>query len=231
LEIQDLIKKRILDRTESEKRAKEPLGFFHPSSLGKCRRQIFLTKLSAKELPEFVLGAMMSGTILHHWIQSFSELKDNFLIEHPVKFPLSEEIYVTGSADIVDKKTGYVLDIKSIKSLAFVYKEPMAEHVEQLNSYLIGMGSKKGELLYIQKSDLATVSHVIDVNFELYQSTRKKVLDVYEQLLLWDAKKIKYCPFNKCECYYCKNEKLKPEFKDIDDGRNHLNTKGGAVVG
>ena len=222
MDIKELIKKRILDDKESVKRANEPIEFFHSSSLGYCKRQIFLSKINAKDFAQWIKGSMRAGTNLHNWIQSFQEIKDACLIEQVVKYPINDKVFIKGSADIVHKQTGYVWDIKSIKTLTFVYGKPKDEHVEQLNSYLFGLGSKEGEILYIQKSDLAVVSHKVTLNVELFESTKKKVMDVYEQLLLWDSKQIKYCPFDPCSCYFCKNENLKPEFKDIDAGRPDL---------
>lgn len=222
MDIKQLIKKRILDDGEEKKRLGEPIELFHPSSLGYCRRQIFLSKIGAKDFPQWIRGSMQAGTNLHVWIQSFNEIQDKCLIEHVVNFPINEHIFIKGSADLVHKKTGYVWDIKSIKTLSFVYKNPKAEHVEQLNAYLMGLGSKEGEILYLQKSDLEVVSHKVVANLELFSGTKKKIIDVYNNLIRWDKKEIKYCPFDKCGCYFCKNEQLKPEFKDIDDGRQNI---------
>lgn len=221
IDIQKLIKKRVLDDGDWGK-DDEALERFHPSSLGYCRRQIFLSKIHAKQFAEWIKGSMQAGTNLHNWIQAFPEIRKTCFIEKTVKFPLNDKVYIKGSADIVHMKSGHVWDIKSIKTLSYVYRSAKREHVEQLNAYLIGLGSKEGEILYVQKNDLECISHHVDTDVDMFERTKKKVLDVYEQLLLWHAKKIRYCPFDKCSCYFCKNERLKPEFADIDDGKEHL---------
>ena len=160
--------------------------------------------------------------MIHDYIQSFPEIKEECYIELPVKFQVADGVFISGKADIVDKKTGHVWDIKSIKTLTFVYQDPSPEHVEQINCYMVSLGSREGELLYVQKTDLECISHKIVPDMELFEQTKKKVLEVYAQLVLWRDKKIKYCPFEKCSCYFCKTEKLYPEFEGIDDGRQNI---------
>lgn len=214
LKISDLVRERVLK--DDGYGQGEPIELFHPSSAGYCARQIFLNKLGVKVFPEEIRGAMQSGTILHEWIQSFPEVKEDFHIEqvHVLEIP-DTKLYFQGKIDLKNKKNDFVIDIKSIKDLYYVKFEPMPAHVFQINIYMAMAKSTMGELFYIQKNDLQTKSHFLKFDKKLLSETFEKIKLVYEALRIFDNGKNMVIPFDKCDCYACRNEKLHPKFEKL----------------
>lgn len=214
--IKDLVLKRIHSEGEW---GQDDLSIerFHPSSAGFCKRQIFLSKINAKSFPEEVKGAMQVGSIIHDWIQGFREVKNCFDIEKEVKVNLPDSnIYFKGNADLVSKDNSLVIDLKSINGLSFVNAKPMDSHVVQLMVYMYGLGIDSGKIIYINKSNLVMVEHSVKQDDEVLNKTFKKIRDVYYALKQWDEQVIwGRLPFEKCGCYFCKNEVLDEHFEKL----------------
>jgi len=215
IDIKQMIEKRIMNDEIEQQRKTELPEIWHPSILGYCERQMFLSKIHARMFDKIIKGSMMSGTILHHWVQHFPELQETCDIEKPIKLQINGSLaFIQGSADIVLKDNSYVWDIKSAKSLAFI---PMKQHIDQLNVYLAGLNAPEGELLYIEKNTLETVPYKIKFNQQLFDETVGKVLSVYEALKVWEnaGSFNNPIPFTSCGCYFCKNEVINPEIKKL----------------
>lgn len=214
IKISELIREKVL--ADDGYGRGEPLELFHPSSAGYCARQIFLSKLGVKIFPEEIRGAMMSGTILHNWIQSFSKVKKDFHIEqvHVLEIP-NTNLYFQGKIDLKNKKNDFVIDIKSIANLYYVKFDPMKPHISQINIYMSMAKSEKAEILYIQKKNLETLTHTIKFDQALLNNTFEKIKLVYNALKLFDNGNNAGIPFDKCDCYSCREEKLNPDFAKL----------------
>jgi len=210
IDITKSIRTRVLEDNYGKN---DPIDLFHPSSAGNCERQIFLSKLGVKLFSEEVRGAMQIGTVIHEWVQDMEEVKDNFFIEqvHVLEIP-NTKLYFQGKIDLKDKKTGYVIDIKSIKNLFYAKFKPMTHHVAQINVYMAMANVIKADLVYVQKHNLETKTHTVNFDKILLEETFEKIKRVYEALKNFDQENPKI-PFKKCECYSCREEKLIPEFK------------------
>lgn len=217
INIKELIEKKLEDDSEKIKRASEPLECFHASSVGYCERQIFLTKLSAKMFDNQIKGSMAIGTLIHHYIQSFPEILEHCEVEHDIILSVpNSQAYIKGRTDIMLKNGQYVWDIKSIKTLAYVLETPMREHVEQLNIYMAGANAQAGQLIYVQKSDMQTVTFNLVFDQEMLNHSFYKVSSVYEALKKWDAEgRFDKIPFARDSCYHCSTEHLHPDFKKL----------------
>ena len=217
INLQELIRKRILNDEVGDIRAIEPIEVFHPSTLGFCERQIFLSKINAKDFDEITKGSMQSGTVLHSWIEHFPELLDSCVIEKPITIQIQGTLaFIKGNADIVTKDNSYVWDIKSTKTLSYLQSSPMSHHIPQINVYMAGLNANEGELLYIEKNTLQTVKHVLAFNKILFEQTCQKIIKVYEALKVWENAGgwNNPIPFEKCKgrCFFCETESIKPEF-------------------
>lgn len=193
---------------------------FHPSTSGYCERQIFLSKINARTFTDIVRGSMQSGTLIHNWVQSFNEIKENFFIEKQVRLNVPDSpIYFLGNSDLVAKDNSLVVDLKSINGLNYVRGTPMTDHIYQVLIYMQGLGIQKGKIIYINKADLDVVEHIIEPSPIRLNKAYEKVKKVYEALKIWDAQpKWDKIPFDKCGCYHCRSEVLEPQFLKLLEG-------------
>ena len=184
---------------------------FHPSSAGFCERQIFLRKAGLATFDRYVRGSMLSGTILHSWIQG--HIKDKGKVEAEIKTELNDkkinphEIYFKGYADFIADSICY--DFKSTANIKFNSDGVKEYHKDQLLVYMGGIKAKKGILVYIDKRDLATRQFEVLPDNERIKSIFAKADKVYEAYEKYIKSKDKKIPFEKCGCYFCKDEKLK----------------------
>lgn len=220
MEIKEIVMKRIMDDAEEIRRSEEPREVFHSSSLGFCERQLFLNKIGVKEWEYNIKSSMQVGSIIHYFIQGLPEVRENFFIEVPIKFQIDgTPIYIVGSADLVKKDRSKIIDIKSAKSLLYLQASPMYHHIPQILMYMKGLGIMEGELLYVDKSNLDMVSHIINFDENLYNETIQKVIRVYNALKEWENAGAfnRPIPFPRCKnkCYFCETEKIKKEFEAL----------------
>lgn len=220
IDVKELIDKQCMDDEEEHKRAKEPIESFHSSSVCYCARQIFLSKIHAKTFDLATKKKMAVGSALHHQIQWYKNIKDNFDIEVPVKYQVEgSPVFLVGSADLVAKDKSCVVDIKSINGFSFVKTAPSQEHLVQLNVYMKCLGISEGQILYVNKTDMDMISHNWKYNELVFEATVRKVLMVYEALKKWenDGAYNNPIPFPKCksDCFACRTEMLFPEIQKI----------------
>lgn len=184
---------------------------FHPSSAGYCERQIFLRKTGLSKFDRYVRGSMLSGTILHNWIQS--HIKDKGKIEAEVITQFADkkinpyEVYFKGYSDFIAENICY--DFKSTANIKFNSDGVKDYHKDQLLVYMAGIKAKKGIIVYIDKRDLSARQFEVLPDDEKIKSIFAKVSRVYDAYAKYKKSKDKKIPFEKCGCYFCKDEKLK----------------------
>jgi hypothetical protein len=189
---------------------------FHPSSAGFCERQIFLRKIGMVAFNRYVTGSMMSGTIIHNWLQG--HLKGKGEIELEIKTTLQDpkynphNLYFKGHSDFVPHGIPY--DFKSTANIKFNSKKVADHHRDQLLVYMAGLGAKEGAIVYIDKRDLSPKQFIIQSDQQRIKDIFAKITRVYEAELAWKKSKDKKIPFEKCGCYFCTEEKLK-EYSEI----------------
>ena len=191
--------------TQERQMREEALELFHPSSTGSCRRQIFLSKIGIKNFSDDAKGRMMSGTIIHNFIQG--RLGQIGEIEFPVELKDSKfKVYFNGLCDFFDGK--FVYDFKSTANISYNNKKPNDYHIPQILIYCKALNAKGASLVYIDKRNLEIRQFNIDYDAKAEQiiiETFQKCEEVYEKLKDWDGVKI---PFPKCGCWGCMEEKL-----------------------
>jgi hypothetical protein len=223
IDIKSLIQSRVQDDAEEIRRAKELPESYHASLLGGCERQIFLTKIHAKEFSLDVKMKMAVGSAIHNHIQSYKEIREVFDVEVPLKYQIKDSpAFILGSADLVAKDLSLVADIKSIASLKYVVVEPIKEHLIQLNVYLNALGLIDGQILYVDKVSMEIVVHPFKSDNLMFEETCKKVIRVYNALKIWETSGAfnNPIPFEKCQtrCFGCETEQIKPNFQKLLKG-------------
>jgi CRISPR/Cas system-associated exonuclease Cas4 (RecB family) len=128
---------------------------FYITDAGKCPRQVFFKFKNApkRELEARILRLFEHGDYIHQLIlRPLLSMRGIHVVASEINIPPQE--LISGRADIIisDGKGLYVVDIKSINSLAFnSLKEPKEDHVNQIQLYLHFLDPKKGILLYVSK--------------------------------------------------------------------------------
>jgi len=196
---------------------------FHPSSLGKCRRQMFLSKLDQHYYPSSVQGKFVVGTVIHEWLED--NLKEHLreegvtpLFEEKIEFE-EDGLKFKGRADYFNPDTGRVVDFKT-RANWYNFEPPKQAHVDQVHAYMKGLGTEKAAILYIQKKDMEMKEvprHEDYFTFdeERWQELKDKAQDVKQVV----AERVENreeggyvrgmddIPFENCgECYVCRHE-------------------------
>lgn len=218
IDIKRIIEEQIMNDKEEQRRVQEPIEFFHASSLGYCERQIFLTKIHAKTFDINTRGKMEMGSSVHHRIQHYPEIKEQFDTEIPIKIEIQgTPLFIVGSADLVAKDKSVCGDIKTINGLTYIQTRPMGEHIAQVNVYLHALKIIDGQIIYVNKTDMNMIVHNFQYSDALFEQTCGKVIRVYDALKRFDNNGT----FNKeeiprkCGCFFCNTEQLNPNFEKL----------------
>jgi hypothetical protein len=110
-----------------------------------------------------------------------------------------------------------------------VSDEPKSKDKRQVNMYIYALDDvHTGQLEYVTRDGKFAefndvVEHTFEFDEELFESTVENMKQVAEEVRLAEKMGTEYHnPFDKCDpddCYFCKNESLKPEVKE-ELGRN-----------
>lgn len=226
-----------LDEKIEEKQEKgshfEPDPFtFHPSQLGYCKRQAYLSKLGMKVHDSDTLRIFEVGNIFHEYIQEYFQDNDRFGIEKPltVVIPSHNDITLTGHCDLIDTKLNIIYDFKTRASW-YKFEGGSLRHMTQLGLYqymlwrdLVAKGELDekqevhGQIVYLCKKNLETKQYPKNTleqfnprndtqHIKLVKSALEKAnqigLKIQENGI---AKSEEEIPYPKCNCWICKQE-------------------------
>jgi len=158
--------KELIDKFYLEQEGRKNQLHFYITDAGKCQRAIFFKfkNVAAQKADPRLLRIFEHGELLHRNIFNILyRLKIGVTTE--VKIP--EQELISGRADAILCLGGenYVLDIKSINSMAFrKLMAPKEENFYQIQLYLHYFKIQKGILLYIDKDQQEIKEFV--VNYE-----------------------------------------------------------------
>lgn len=148
---------------------KEEKLYFHPSSIGRCPRQLWLAHFNAPTEPEAPTDivrrwvTLTLGSNLHLALQNACEAAG---VLEQREVPLVDHDYrIIGHADGILTLRGVrvLLEIKTINSRRFTEAQitPTPEYVWQLTCYQKVLGLKHACLFYVCKDTGATAEHVL----------------------------------------------------------------------
>lgn len=217
--------KKALEKQNKDTYSYEPNPkVFHPSSLGKCRRQMFLSKLDQHYYPADVQGKFVVGTVIHEWLEE--HLKESLreegitpLFEEKVEFE-EDGLKFKGRADYYNPETGRVVDFKT-RANWYNFEPPKAAHIDQVHAYMRGLDTDKAAILYIQKKDMELRQFpkyedyftFDEQRWENLKAKAKQVRDVVKERVENReegdyVRGMNDIPFPNCgECYVCRHEK------------------------
>lgn len=165
-----------------------PGGRLPPSSMGGCQRQAafkFLGVRGRQKKDPDLQSTFDDGVWRHHrWNVIFLDMeqvlgRDRFRvvsIEQGVAIP---NLYIAGTLDTVIWIKGFgklLVDFKGINDRGFGYvtthDEPKEEHVEQITTYLRARRLPRGLLLYENKNNQLTRSHLVTFDERIWHKVR-----------------------------------------------------------
>ncbi|MDO8524204.1 MAG: PD-(D/E)XK nuclease family protein [bacterium] len=202
--------KELIDKFYLEQEGRKNQLHFYITDAGKCQRAVFFKfkNVSCEKTDPRLLRIFEHGELLHRNIFNILyRLKIGVTTE--VKIP--EQELISGRADAILCLAGenYVLDIKSINSMAFrKLMAPKEENLYQIQLYLHYFKIKKGILLYIDKDRQEIKEFIIiyDVNLVSqlligFEQLKKKIETDTLPVTLFDY------PTN-WQCSYCQYRQI-----------------------
>jgi len=233
LQINKMVEEKVIEKDYG--RSEKPFNLFSPSMVGYCKRQMYNRKFSLTEMPRYVQGILHAGTVNHFWLEHhLPELVEDRALRTEVRVKTRIEtdkdfdVFVSGYADVVDS-AGYVYDHKFTGDPSWQSDEPKEKDKRQVNMYIYALDDvHTGQLEYVQRDgkfleDTEVVEHTFEFDEELFEATVDNMKEVAEEVRLAEKMGTEFHnPFDKCDpedCYFCKNESLKPEVKE-ELGRN-----------
>ena len=128
---------------------------FHPSQVGYHPWLIYVKKLGLDDTSDLA-GTFHVGEMIHREIQNELARRPGITpseqIEVPVEFE-DDGLTFLGHADLYDPDARIVYDIKS-RANWYNFDPPVDRHVDQLHTYMRGLGVEHGQVIYVSKKDL-----------------------------------------------------------------------------
>lgn len=160
--------------------------FFHPSRLGACMRQVFMSHFCEEaedKTGDTLLREWMifeTGTYLGVFFQNLCE-RAGCLVkrEAPIKNP---KLRIIGHADGIVKirDVTYVLELKTINERGYATtNSPKPDHIRQVHAYMRGLKIYKTIIIYINKNTGQLKEFVIDFDEKVYEWQVKARINYY----------------------------------------------------
>ena len=194
---------------------RDPETFF-ASQIGFCPRQLYVNKLGLTE-SETLSGKYKAANLIQSYFEQ--EIGD----QHPV-LETSQSVHLDeGSVQFTGKCTFFNPDQKVVYGLKvrngwYQFSPPIERHIDQLHVYMRGMDVERGKLIYVSKNDIGDIREwpspdaelpFVEFNKDRYNRLVEKATSVRNQI--WTrgiASRPSDIPFEKCGCYFCREESL-----------------------
>lgn len=166
--------KEIIDQFYLDRQKDREQDHFYITDAGRCPRAIFFKFKNAPraDIDANILRMFDHGDYIHQLImKSLFSTRDIHVVASEVNIPPQEIISGRADAILSDGKTMYVLDIKSMNSMAFRGLEgPKDENVNQIQLYLHYFNVPKGILLYVNKDNQQLKEFIIPYDKKIANS-------------------------------------------------------------
>lgn len=228
LKIHELVEDKVIEAEYGL--TPKPFNQFSPSQVGYCKRMMYNRKFNLTTMDRYIKGILHAGTVNHFWLEHHlpSLVEDRAVQTEKrvrVKVPIDDkdfDLFVYGEADVVDSE-GFVYDHKFTGATKYVEDEPKKKDFRQVNMYIYGLDDvHTGQLEYVTRdgqfspTEDSVERHTFEFDQEEFDKTVENMKDVAEKVRIAKLQDTQHInPFDKCEddCFFCDNEKLKPEVK------------------
>lgn len=182
------LKERIVEFNHGEE--ERIPGAFHPSSMGRCRREMWFTHFGAERRSESKSESLRTfvifefGTYFHLFIQNLCDAAG--ILESRETLVESRKPPIEGHCDGILKIDGvrYALEIKTINQYEFAkLTGPKFEHKQQAMTYMHVLGLKYGIVLYFDKGTGNFKEYVIVYDPVFVQDHVLSVIKAYRKLV------------------------------------------------
>lgn len=202
--------KELIDKFYLEQENRKNQLHFYVTDAGKCQRAVFFKfkNVVCEKADPRLLRIFEHGELLHRNIFNILyRLKIGVTTE--VKIPEQELISGRADAILCLNNENYVLDIKSINSMAFKkLLAPKEENIYQIQLYLHYFKIKKGILLYIDKDRQEIKEFVVNYDANLvgqlligFEQLKNKIINNILPVALFDYPK-------NWQCSYCQYRQI-----------------------
>ena len=194
---------------------RDPETFF-ASQIGFCLRQLYVNKLGLTE-SETLRGKYKAANLIQSYFEQ--EIGD----QHP-ELETSQSVHLdeglvqfAGTCTFFNPEKKVVYGLK-VRNGWYQFSPPIERHIDQLQVYMRGMDVDRGKLIYVSKNDIGDIREwpspdaefpFVELNKERYNRLVEKATTVRNQI--WKhgiASRPGEIPFEKCECYFCREESL-----------------------
>jgi len=203
--------KELIDKFYLEKQNDKEQHHFYITDAGKCPREIFFKfkKAPREKMEARILRLFDHGDHIHQLImRPLLSMREIHVVASEVNIPPQELVSGRADAIISDGKELYVLDIKSINSMAFKsLTEPKEDNVNQIQLYLYYFRIPKGILLYVNKDTQELKEFLVDYEekralglLKGFEELKKKIdASILPKRIpnYPDDWQCKYCPFKE----------------------------------
>ena len=164
-------------------------GRFYCSEMGMCPRKMVLSRLYPKPISKELRRIFELGNIIHDFVEKvFKNAKGVRLLDSERSLILTKPgspVVLAGRLDdfilMEEADQEMIIEVKSIKSFKYL-SQAKPEHIMQIMPYLKAMNLKKGALVYVQKTDLAVKSFLVEYDEDVVVKVFDKAEMVYNHL-------------------------------------------------
>ena len=184
---------------------------FHPSQICLCERRAYCSKLGLDDNTE-ILGVFQTGTLIHEFLEErFAEQFPAAKFERAVEYEIDGLRFV-GQADCYDPRMNAVYDWKT-RSSWHNFDPPVDRHLDQLHVYMAALGAERGQVVYLHKGTMEVRTWPEDDWFtfddERFEAIVGKAQRIREAIARDGiAERVEEIPFERCGCYFCREETL-----------------------
>ena len=137
---------------------------FHASSVGYCKRQLYLNKCNLSDMDNKGLRIVNIGSLLHFKMEKIvEEMPDHIKSEKEIPPVEKHGVKLIGTADAVDMEQGVVYDFKT-RGGWYKFNPPTKRHLSQLQVYMEGFDIDYGQIVYISRKDFS-MNHYPDIDW------------------------------------------------------------------
>ena len=193
------------------------IGRYHASDMGKCVRSIYYkhvygSKTNPGSYSNFHLGnriEYIAQEALAHYF-GWHYVKNSFRIRLDYR-----DFEIVGETDLLLLNNNFELEtmfeIKSIKSLGYVRRKANDNNIMQVHAYMKALKLNYCYIVYIQKSDMDVIGHLIEFDDQLYEEGLERLNLLHSCLV--EENPPDPVPYMDRECGWCSYRPVCPGSK------------------
>lgn len=209
--VTNYLKNKSADRDTSFWHTK--IGRYHASDTGRCTRKVYYKHTLGKRMEEDLYGIFKLG-------RTIEDIIEEALVDHYGKRKVKNSKFVkldldgfviVGETDPVvegvNSEVEKLYEVKSTNNIKYRKETPSEHHVMQIHPYMKALGLNEATIIYVNKSDLKVVSHMVPFEEDAYKLGIDRISNLHtclkndrmpkaEPFQDWECK---FCPYDECD--------------------------------